>query len=132
MEGQAVEAQSLAEEPERPGCPISAVAHDSMAREAGVAPDLMLAAGPKVALNQGVMGASPENTEARLARDCLAGTFGTEASTRFLGQGPGPEPPTVFCLRLGEFSVEEGDITLPDLVVLELFGEVGESFRSAS
>jgi hypothetical protein len=40
-----------------------------MTRKPGVTPDLMLAAGQKVALNEGVMGASPKDPEAGLGRD---------------------------------------------------------------
>jgi len=48
------------------------------------------------------------------------------AAPRLLRQGPTPEPPAVFRGRLGEISVEEGDIALPDFVMFELHGEVTE------
>ena len=131
MEGQTDKAHLLAEEPERPRSAVARIAHHGMASKPGVAPDLMLAAGKKVAPNEGVMGTSAKNPEAGLARDRPARAFGTEAASRLLWQGPGPEPPAVFRVRLGEFSVEEGNIALPDLVVFELLGEVAEGLGPA-
>ena len=58
MEGQAVKPHFLAKELEGPGCAVSRIAHHRMTRKPGVAPDLVLAAGQKVAFNKGVMGAS--------------------------------------------------------------------------
>ena len=127
MEGQTDKAHLLAEELEGPRCAVARIAHHGMTRKPGVTPDLMLAAGQKVALNEGVMGASAKNPEVGLARDLPGGTLGMEAAPRLLRQGPGPETPAVFRVGLGEFSVEEGDIALPDLVVFELPGEVAES-----
>jgi len=48
-----------------------------MTRKPGVTSDLMLAAGQKVALNEGVMGASSKDPEARLGRDSPGAAFGT-------------------------------------------------------
>ena len=97
-----------------------------MTRKPGVTPDLMLAAGQKVALNEDIMGASPKDPEAGLGRDRSGAALGMYPAPRLLRQGPSPEPPAVFRGRLGEISVEEGDIALPDLVVFELHGEVAE------
>ena len=69
MEGEAVKTHLLAQELEGPGCAVARIAHHGMARKPGVTPDLMLAAGQKVALNAGVMGASPKDPEAGLGRD---------------------------------------------------------------
>jgi len=97
-----------------------------MTRKPGVTSDLMLAAGKKVALNEGVMGASPKDPEAGLGRDRHRAALGMVSAPRLFRQGPSPEPPTVFRRRVGQISVEEGDIALPDLVVFELHGEVAE------
>jgi hypothetical protein len=80
MEGQTDKTQLLAEELEGPGCTVARIAHHGMAGKSGVTPDLMLAAGQKVALNEGVMSASPKNPEAGLARGRPAWAFGTEAA----------------------------------------------------
>jgi len=126
MEGEAVKTHLLTQELEGPGCAVARIAHHGMSRKPGVTPDLMLAAGQKVALNEGVMGASPKDPEAGLGRDRPGAAFGMEAAPRLLRQGPSPEAPAIFRGRVGEISVEEGDIALPDLVVFELLGEVGE------
>jgi hypothetical protein len=47
-----------------------------MTRKPGVTSDLMLAAGQKVALNEGVMGASPKDPEAGLGRDRSGAALG--------------------------------------------------------
>jgi hypothetical protein len=47
-----------------------------MTRKPGVTPDLMLAAGQKVALNEGVMGASLKDPEAGLRRDRSGAALG--------------------------------------------------------
>jgi len=69
VEGQTSKALLLAEEPDGPGCAVARIAHHGMTRKPGVTSDLMLAAGQKVALNEGVMGASPKDPEAGLGRD---------------------------------------------------------------
>ena len=53
-----------------------------MAGKPGVAPDLMLAAGQKVALNESVMGAPVKNSETGFAQGHLAPAFGMEAAPR--------------------------------------------------
>ena len=55
-----------------------------MAGKPGVAPDLMFAAGQKIALNESVMGAPAKNPEAGLAWNRLAQAFGMEAAARLL------------------------------------------------
>ena len=84
MERQTGKAHLLAEKLEGPGCAVATIAHHGMAGKPGVAPDLMLAAGQKVAPNEGVMGTSAKNPEAGLARDRPARAFGTEAASRLL------------------------------------------------
>ena len=84
MEGQTGKAHLLAEKLEGPGRAVARIAHHGMAGKPGVAPDLMFAAGQKVALNEGVMGASAKNPEAGLARDRPARAFGMEAAPRLL------------------------------------------------
>ena len=69
MEGETDKTHLLAEELEGPGCAVARIANHGMTRKPGVASDLMLAAGQKVALNEGVMGASPKDPEAGLGRD---------------------------------------------------------------
>jgi hypothetical protein len=76
MEGEAVKTHLLAQELEGPGCAVARIAHHGMARKPGVTPDLMRAAGQKVALNEGVMGASPKDPEAGLGRDRLGAALG--------------------------------------------------------
>ena len=51
MEGQTGKAHLLAEELERPRGAVARIAHHGMAGKPGVPPDLMLAAGQKVALD---------------------------------------------------------------------------------
>jgi hypothetical protein len=82
MEGQTGEAHLLAEELERPSGAVARIAHHGMAGKPGVAPDLMLAAGQKVALNEGVMGAPAENPETGFAQGHPARPFGMEAAPR--------------------------------------------------
>jgi len=84
VEGQADKALFLAEESEGPGCAIARIAYHGMASKPGVAPDLVLAAGHKVALNERVMSASAKNPVAGLARGGPARAFGKEAATRLL------------------------------------------------
>ena len=131
MEGQADKAQLLAEELEGPWCPVPRITYHSMASKPCMAPDLMLAAGQKVALKEGVMSAPTKDPEAGLARGGPVRAFGVEAASRLLRQGPGPDPPALLRVRCGKFSVEEGDIALPDLSVFELRGEAGEGFGPA-
>jgi len=76
MEGEAVKTHLLAQELEGPECAVARIAHHGMARKPGVTPDLMRAAGQKVALNEGVMGASPKDPEAGLGRDRLGTALG--------------------------------------------------------
>jgi len=82
MEGQTGEAHLFAEELERPRGAVARIAHHGMAGKPGVAPDLMLAAGQKVALNEGVMGAPAKNPETGFAQGRLAPAFGMEAARR--------------------------------------------------
>ncbi len=131
MEGETGKAHLVSEKLEGPRRTIARIAHHSMTGKAGVAPDLMLAASQQVALNEGVMGASAKNPEAGLARDRPTWTFWLEAAPCLLRQGPGPEPPALLHVRPGEFSVEESNITLQDLVLLELLGEAAEGLRLA-
>ena len=84
MEGQTGEAHLLAEELDRPRGAVARIAHHGMAGKPGVAPDLMLAAGEKVARNKGVMGAPAKNPETGLARDHPARSFGMDAAPRLL------------------------------------------------
>ncbi len=84
MEGQTDKTQLLAEELKRPRRAVAPIAHHGMTGKPGVAPDLMLAAGQKVALDEGVMGASAKNPEAGLARDRPAPAFRVEAAPRLL------------------------------------------------
>ena len=58
MEGETVKTHLLAQVLVGPGCAVVGITHHGMARKPGVASDLMLAAGQKVALNQSVMSAS--------------------------------------------------------------------------
>ena len=131
MEGETGETHLLAEEPEGSGGAVAAIAHHGMAGKPGVAPDLVLAAGQKVALNEGVMRAPAKDPETGLARDRFARAFGAETAPCLLGEGPGPTAPAVLSVRFGELSVEEGDITLPGPVLFELSGEVAEGFWPA-
>jgi hypothetical protein len=131
MKGETGKAHLLTEKLEGPRGAVTRIAHHGVAGKPGVAPDLMLAAGQKVALDEGVMAAPAKNPETGFARGRHARAFGMEAASCLLWQGPSPEPPAVFSLRLGEFSVEKGDITLPGLAVLELFGEVAEGLGPA-
>ena len=84
MEGQTVKAHLLAEELEGPRCAVARIPHHGMTSKPGVAADLMFAAGQKVALNEGVMGASAKNPEAGLARGRPTRAFGMEAAPRLL------------------------------------------------
>jgi len=84
MEGQTGEAHLFAEELERPRGAVARIAHHGMAGKPGVAPDLMLAAGQKVALNEGVMGTPAKNPETGFAWDHFARAFGMEAAPRVL------------------------------------------------
>ena len=84
MEGQTGKAHLLTEELEGPRGAVARIAHYGMAGKPGVPPDLMLAAGQKVALNEGIMGASAKDPEAGLARGPLARAFGMEAAPRLL------------------------------------------------
>jgi hypothetical protein len=97
-----------------------------MAGEPGMAPDLMLSPCHEVALNEGITGASPEDEKAGHTWCYRARAFGMEAAASLFCQGPSPDPPAVFRVRFGEFSVEECDVTLPDLVAFELPCEVAE------
>ena len=74
------ETHLVSKEREGPTCAVARIAHHGVASKAGVAPDLMLAAGQKVALNEGVMSASLKNPKAGLARGRPAWAFGTEAA----------------------------------------------------
>ena len=80
MQGQTGKAHLVSKEREGPRCAVTHIAHHGVASKAGVAPDLMLAAGQKVALNEGVMSASAKNPEAGLARGRPARAFGMEAA----------------------------------------------------
>lgn len=80
MEGQAGEAHLLSEKLERPRGAVARIAHHGMAGKPRVAPDLMLAAGPKVALNEGVMGAPAKDPETGFARGHLVPAFRMEAA----------------------------------------------------
>ena len=97
MEGQTGKALSLAEELEGPGRAVALIAHHGMTGEASMAPDLMLSAGQKLALDEGVVGASAKNPKAGFARDAVARAFGNEAATCFLdrGQVQSPQPSSV-------------------------------------
>ncbi len=66
MEGETDETLLLTKELEGPGRAVAHIADHGMTGKAGVTPDLMLAAGQEVALNEGVMGASPKDPEAGL------------------------------------------------------------------
>jgi hypothetical protein len=81
MEGETGKALLLAEELDGPGSAISRVSYHGMAGKTGVAPNLMLAASHKVALNEGIMDAPAKNPEAGLARDPSARAFGMEAAS---------------------------------------------------
>jgi hypothetical protein len=69
MKGETDKTHFFAYELEGPGCAVARIAHHGMTRKPGLTSDLMLAAGQKVALNEGVMGASPKDPEAGLGRD---------------------------------------------------------------
>ena len=84
MEGQTGKAHFPAEELERPRGAVARIAHHGMAGKPGVPPDLMLAAGQKVALNEGVMGTPAKNPETGFAWDHFARAFGMEAAPRVL------------------------------------------------
>ena len=84
MEGQTGESHFLEEELVRPKGAVARIAHHSMAGKPGVAPDLMLAAGQKVALNKRVMGAPAKNPETGFARGPPAPPIGMEAAPRLL------------------------------------------------
>jgi len=126
VEGQAGKPHRLAVELEGPGCAVAAIAYHGMAGEPGMAPDLMLSPCHEVALNEGITGASPEDEKAGHTWRYRARAFGMEAAASLFCQGPSPDPPAVFRVRFGEFSVEECDVTLPDLVAFELPCEVAE------
>ena len=81
VEGQAGKPHRLSEELEGSGCAVTAIAHHCMAGKPGMAPDLMFSPSHEVALNEGIMGASPENAKAGLTWRCPARTFGMEAAT---------------------------------------------------
>lgn len=80
MESETGKAHLFAEKLEGPGCAVATITHHGMAGKPGVAPDLMFAAGQKVALDESVMGASAENPETGLARYRPARAFGMEAA----------------------------------------------------
>jgi hypothetical protein len=80
MESETGKAHLLTEKLEGTGCAVAAISHHGMAGKPCMAPNLMLAAGQKVALDEGVMGASAENPEAGLARYRPARAFGMEAA----------------------------------------------------
>ncbi len=84
MEGQTGEARLFAEKLERPRCAVARITHHGMAGKPGVAPDLMLSARQKVALNEGIMGAPAKNPETCFARDFHARTSRTEAAAGVL------------------------------------------------
>ena len=84
MEGQTGKAHLLTEELEGPRGAVARIAHYGMAGKPGVAPDLMLAAGQKVALNEGVMGAPAKNPETGFARGRRARALGMESAPRLL------------------------------------------------
>jgi len=84
MEGQADKSPLLAEEPDGSGCAVAGIAYHGVAGKPGVAPDLVLAAGHKVALNESVMSTFAKNPVAGLARDRPARTLGMEAASRLL------------------------------------------------
>ena len=67
MERQAGKSHLRAEEVKGPGCAVSTIAYHGMASQPGVPSNLMLAAGQKVALDKGIMGASPKDPETGLA-----------------------------------------------------------------
>ena len=131
MEGETGETYLLAKKPERTRCPVPTVSHHSMTGKPGVATDLMLAAGDKIALDERVMGASAQNPEAGFARDQSGLAFGMEAAPGLLREGPFPGSPSGFRFRVDELSMEESDIAFPDFVVLKLPGKVGEDLSSA-
>ena len=81
MEGQVGKPHRLAEELEGPGCAVAAVAHHGMAGKPGMAPDLMLSPCHEVALNEGIMGASPENVKAGDTGRWPSRAFGMESAT---------------------------------------------------
>ena len=132
MEGVTDKTHLIAQEFEGSGGAVARIAHHGMTCKPGVTSDLMLAAGQKVALNEGVMGASPQDPEAGFGRDSPGPALGMKAAPRLLRQGPSPEPPAVFRGRLGEISVEKSDIALPDLVLFELLSKVAEGPGPAS
>ena len=84
MEGQTGESRLLAEELEGPWCAVARIAHHGMAGKPGVAPDLVLAAGQKVALNEGIMDAPAKNPETGFARGSPARTFGMDTAPHLL------------------------------------------------
>ncbi len=83
MEGQTGEAR-LAEKLEGTRGAVARIAHHGMAGKPSMAPDLMLSAGQKVALNEGIMGALAKNPETCFARDFHARTSRTEAAAGVL------------------------------------------------
>ena len=89
LKGERVECQTgkahfLAEKLEGSGCAVATIAHHGMAGKPGVASNLMLAAGQKVAFDKSVMGASAENPEAGLAWGLPARAFGMDAAPGLL------------------------------------------------
>ena len=84
MEGQAGKAHLLSEKLEGPGRAVARIAHHGMAGKPRVAPDLMFAAGQKITLNKGIMGASAKNPEAGFAPGRPGRAFRMEAAPRLL------------------------------------------------
>ena len=103
-----------------------------MAGKPGMPPDLMLAAGQKVALNERIMSAPAKDVKAGLARGHPTRAFGMETASCVLRQRPVPETPVIFRVRCGDISVQEGDVALPDFPGFELRGKVGERFAPAA
>jgi hypothetical protein len=67
MKGEPCGAGLLTEELEGPGRAVPRIAHHGMTREPGMATDLMLTTGQKVALYKGVMGTPAKNPETSFA-----------------------------------------------------------------
>jgi hypothetical protein len=84
MESQTGKAHLIVEKLERPGSAVARIAHYGMAGKPRMAPDLMFAAGQKITLNEGVMGASAKNPEAGFAPGCPSRAFRMEAAPRLL------------------------------------------------
>jgi len=84
MEGQTGKAHFFAEKLKRSGRAVARIAHHGMAGKPGMPPDLMFAAGQKVTLNEGVMGASAKNPEAGFAPGRPSRAFRMEAAPRLL------------------------------------------------